>query len=184
MKKINLIKISVIAVLSVVLSACVVAPPQPIGYRITSPTLPTYVNGQYVGMQPSNYVAPVQGATTEAAPVAQNSEAAPVAVSQASVANTQQVAVQQAPVYLPSLAPSVVYVQAPAPVYAPTYYPSYYGSGYYPYGNYSYGGYPSGGYSYGAYPYGRYSYGGYPYSGFSPWFGGVGIGIGFRGRIR
>jgi hypothetical protein len=56
------------AALSVVsvaaLTACAIAPQQAIGYRMTSEVLPTYVNGQYVGMQSGSYVAPEQVVTT------------------------------------------------------------------------------------------------------------------------
>jgi len=150
--KTNLIKISVIVTLSTILSACVVAPPQPIGYRMTSPVLPTYVNGQYVGMQPSNYVAPAQVAYATPAPAP-----APAPAATTQPANPQPANPQPAPVYLPSPAPSVVYVQAPQPVYN---YSPYYDPGYY-----------------GPYPYYGAAYG-------YPWFGGIGVGIGFRVRIR
>jgi len=49
--------VSAIAVL-MALDACV-SYPQPIGYRMTSDSLPTYVNGQYVGMRPNVYVPPM-----------------------------------------------------------------------------------------------------------------------------
>ena len=136
MKK-NFMKISAALALTGVLSACVVAPPQPMGYRMTSNVLPTYVNGQYVGMQPSNYVVPASAAQ-QAMPV--QAVPAPAAVS-------------QQPVYIQSTTPSVVYVQAPAPV--PYYAPAYY--------------------SYDPYPY--YS----PFY-VNPWVGGVGIGLGFGGH--
>ncbi|MET3108777.1 hypothetical protein AAKU67_003586 [Oxalobacteraceae bacterium GrIS 2.11] len=126
----NFAKMGVIAALSLMLTACVVAPPQPIGYRMTSSVLPTYVNGQYVGMQPSNYVAPSQ--------VASNEQSVQTQQTQQQVAQTQQVQAQQAPVYIQSTTPSIVYVQAPTPVYAypsyPYYAPSYYS---YPYPYYS-----------------------------------------------
>jgi hypothetical protein len=138
--KTNLMNSALIASMALTLSACVVAPPQPIGYRMTSSVLPTYVNGQYVGMQPSNYAPPAQAVVTTPAPV------------QAPVAQ----APQAAPVYLQSTSPSVVYVQAPTPVYS---YDPYYPPAYYPY----------------SYPY---------YSPFflNPWFGGVSIGIGIGGH--
>jgi hypothetical protein len=158
--KTNLMKISAIVALSATLGACVVAPPQPYGYRMTSTVLPTYVNGQYVGMQPSDYVAPAQTTvTTPAQPVAAaTTQPAPAPAHATTVATTQP-----APVYLQATTPSVVYVQAPA---QPVYYNSYYANPY-PY--------------YAPYPY----YGG-PYFGGYPWCCGVGIGIGigFRGRIR
>jgi hypothetical protein len=151
--KSNLMKCGVIAALSFILSACVVAPPQPIGYRMSAPMLPTYVNGQYVGMQPSNYIAPASAPAP--APVASGTNNQ----QQATQTVAAQPAQQQSPVYLQSTTPSVVYVQAPQPVYSP-----YYGPGYYPYG-----GYP--------YPYYSPFYAG-------PWWGGVGIGVGLRVRIR
>lgn len=115
----NFLKISAVLALSGVLSACVVAPPQNMGYRMTSNVLPTYVNGQYVGLQPNTYAVPVSVPQQ----AAQVQYAAPV---QSPAAGNEQ------PVYLQSTAPSVVYVQGPAPVpyYAPTYY------GYDPYGYY------------------------------------------------
>jgi len=161
--KSNLIKMSGIAALSAILSACVVAPPQPIGYRMTSPVLPTYVNGQYVGMQPSNYVAPATTTTTTVnTPATATSPATSTTTSSTTAANTTQ----PAPVYLQSTQPSVVYAQAPQPVYATP----YYAPTYYPYGP-SY-------YSAAPYPYYAPYYGGYP------WFGGIGVGIGFRVRIH
>ncbi len=48
----QLVRLSLIMGLLITLSACVVAPPQPIGYRMTSTVMPTYVDGQYVGSQP------------------------------------------------------------------------------------------------------------------------------------
>ena len=72
MKK-NCLKSALIATLAASLSACVVAPPQPVGYRMTSSVLPTYVNGQYVGMQPSNYVPPA----AQVAPAAPPAQAPP-----------------------------------------------------------------------------------------------------------
>lgn len=147
----NFLKISAALVLTGILSACVVAPPQPLGYRMTSNVLPTYVNGQYVGMQSSSYVA---ADVSVQQPVA-SQIAAPAQVAAATVS------VNPAPVYIQTTTPSVVYLQAPAPVayYAPTYYaPSYYG-----YSSYGYNLYPT-------YP---------PYYA-GPWFGGVGVGIGVR----
>jgi len=132
--KTNMLKYALMVTITSSLCACIVAPPQPIGYRQTSAVLPTYVNGQYIGMQPSNYAPPANGAATQ-------QPSAPV---------------PPAPVYLQSTTPSVVYVQAPQPVYdayPPAYYP------------------------YGAYPY--YS----PYFA-NPWFGGIGIGVGFRVRVH
>jgi len=55
--KTKFIKLSVIVFLSIALSACVMAPVQPVGYsyRSTSTTvMPTYVNGQYIGEQPGD----------------------------------------------------------------------------------------------------------------------------------
>ncbi len=148
--KTNSLKLASITMLSLVLSACVVAPPQPIGYRMSSPVLPTYVNGQYVGMQPSNYIPPAPVATT-------TTTTTTPATATASSTTTTVAAAQPAPVYLPATNPSVVYVQAPQPVYSP-----YYGPAYYPYAPYPY-----------------YS----PYWG-GPWFGGIGVGVGFRIHVH
>ena len=52
------LKVATLILTSLAVTACVWAPPQPSGYRMTSQTLPTYVNGQYVGMQPNNYAYP------------------------------------------------------------------------------------------------------------------------------
>jgi len=52
----HFLKLGAMISASIILSACVIAPPQPLGYRMTSSELPTYVNGQYVGMQPNNYI--------------------------------------------------------------------------------------------------------------------------------
>lgn len=156
--KTNLVKCGVIAGLTAMLSACVVAPPQPIGYRMTAPMLPTYVNGQYVGMQPNNYIAPASAPAP--APVATNNQQQTQQQTQQpnAMQAAPQPAQQPAPVYLQSTTPSVVYVQAPQPVYS-----NYYGPGYYPYG----------------YPYPYYS----PfYAG--PYWGGVGLGIGLGVRVR
>ena len=108
--KTNFLKISAALALTGLLSACVVAP-QPMGYRMTSNVLPTYVNGQYVGMQPNTYVVPA-AAAQQTVPV------------QSSVPVQSPAATNGQPVYIQSAAPSVVYVQGPAPVpyYAPTYY--------------------------------------------------------------
>jgi len=87
--KTKFIKISLLVVLAMALSACVVAPVQPLGYRMTSTSIstntamPTYVNGQYVGVQSGDYVAQNQTSTYVATP-----------------------------------SPTVVYVQNPAPVYS------------------------------------------------------------------
>ena len=152
------IKFAAIVAAAVAMSACVVAPQQPIGYRMTNTMLPTYVNGQYIGMQPSGYtVPPAQVAATNSAPTTSVAAAAP-----APVTNEQPTVVQQqTPVYIQSPAPSVVYVQTPTPVY--TYDPYYY-SGYYP------------GYYSGYYP-------GY----INPWYRpsiGIGVGFGYRGGWR
>ncbi len=117
--KTNLMKSALIATMAAMLSACVVAPPQPLGYRMTSSVLPTYVNGQYVGMQPSNYAPPATAVAPAQAPAT-------------SVAQAQ--AVSPAPVYLQSTTPSVVYVQAPPPAYS---YDPYYPPVYNPYPYYS-----------------------------------------------
>ena len=145
--KTNSLKLASIAMVSMVLSACVVAPPQPIGYRMSSPVLPTYVNGQYVGMQPSNYIPPAPVATTTTTTTTPATATAPASSTTTTVATAQP-----APVYLPATNPSVVYVQAPAPVYS-----TYYAPAYYPYGPYPY-----------------YS----PYWG-APWVSGISVGIGF-----
>lgn len=148
------------------LGACVVAPPQPVGVRMSSATLPTYnAYGQYVGMMPSNYVPPAtpvaQAApAAPAAPVAQAAPAAqPAAPMQQAAPAVQAAPVAQAappaPVYLQSTSPSVIYVQAPQPVYTYSY-PAYY-------------------------PYGYPAF--YPCC-VGPWFGGIGLGIGFRVHIR
>lgn len=151
--KSNFVKLAVIAATVGSLSACVVAP-QPTGYRMTSSVLPTYVNGQYIGMQPSNYIPPAQVTTV----AANTAPAAPATTTQQPAPAPSQ----PAPVYLQSTTPSVVYVQAPAPVYNYNPYPAYYPPSYYPYG---------------AYPY--YS----PYY-VNPWFGGIGIGVGLGVRVR
>ncbi len=104
---------TIAAVILLGLSGCVVAPQQPLGYRMTSATLPTYVNGQYIGMQPSNYMPPASTVTAaDAAP-----PTAPAVVA----------APSPSPVYIQSATPSVVYIQAPTPVYSysPYYYPGY-----------------------------------------------------------
>ena len=144
--KTNLIQSAVIVTLAASLSACIVAPPQPTGYRMTSSVLPTYVNGQYVGMQPSNYVPPAPAATSAPAPAAAPGGTAPQAAPAPAPA--------PAPVYLQSTTPSVVYVQAPQPVYSPYYPPAYY-------------------------PYPYYS----PFY-VNPWFGGLGVGLGVRIRVH
>ena len=127
--KSNLLRPVLIASIAASLSACVVAPPsQPIGYRMTSSELPTYVNGQYIGIQPSNYVPP-------ATPAA----AAPTTTANTTVHQAQAVPpAPPAPTYVQSTTPSVVYMQAPqpAPVYA--YPPSYYPYSPYPYSPYPY----------------------------------------------
>ena len=127
MKK-NCLKSALIATLAASLSACVVAPPQPVGYRMTSSVLPTYVNGQYVGMQPSNYVPPA----AQVAPAAPPAQAPQTATGPAPA--PAAAATQQAPVYVQQTTPSVMYVQGPSTVYEPY----YYGPGYYPYGAYPY----------------------------------------------
>ena len=115
-KLMKFIQLSILGALSVSLTACVVAPPQPVGYRMTSTVVPTYINGQYVGMQPNAYALP-QGQAPIPTQTAQTP--APPTTGQ------QQVVVQQqAPVYIQSPTPSVVYIQAPTPVY--TYNPYYY----------------------------------------------------------
>ena len=152
--KTNLFNYGVVAAAALLMSACIVAPPQPIGYRMTSSVLPTYVNGQYVGMQPSNYVAPTN--VVAAAPPVQQQQQQPQ--QQQQQPQQQQQVQQQAPVYLQSTTPSVVYVQAPTPVYG---YNPYYAP-YYPYGPYPY-----------------YS----PVYGY-PWVGGIGLSIGIGGRFR
>lgn len=97
------IKLGGVVVLLLAVSACVIAP-QSEGYRMTSAVLPTYVNGQYIGMQSSSYVAPAQTLTT-------------------ADTNSSLTVVQQNPVYVQSPLSSVIYVQTPAPVY--TYNPYY-----------------------------------------------------------
>ncbi|PRC94027.1 hypothetical protein [Solimicrobium silvestre] len=123
--KIKFIQMAVIVSLTAALSACVVAPQQPIGYRMTSTVLPTYVNGQYVGMQPSNYMPPASAPTyAPAAPTAAAPNSTPTTTTVAT--NQQPVVVQQAPVYMQSPTPSVVYIQSPAPVVYSSYYDPYY----------------------------------------------------------
>jgi len=124
--KSKILKCAAIMAVTGTLAACVVAPPQPIGYRMTSSSLPTYVNGQYIGIQPSNYMPPASANQVATSPA----PAAP-----ATATNPPAPAAQPAPVYLQSTTPSVVYVQAPTPVY--TYNP-YYAPSYYPYGAYPY----------------------------------------------
>lgn len=114
--KTKFIKLSVIIALSIALTACVVAPVQPVGYRMTSTSIntstamPTYVNGQYVGVQSGDYVMQAQ-----------------------------------APIYVSTTSSTVVYVQNPTPpiytyntysaytpykpYYAPTYASPWYGVG-------------------------------------------------------
>jgi hypothetical protein len=107
-----------IVFLSITLSACVVAPTQPMGYRMTDDILPTYVNGQYVGMQPSNYVAPDLGDTQIPSSADFNYSQLPT--------YSQPTITQRAPAYVPPPVSSVVYVQNPTPVYYPSYNPYYY----------------------------------------------------------
>ena len=135
----NLLKLTALAFGVASVAGCVVAPAQPLGYRMTSTMLPTYVNGQYIGMQASGYTVPAaQVAAAAPAPVlasAAPATAAPVPATAAvpvPAANPQPVVMQQqAPVYLQSPAPTVVYVQAPVPLpvplygYDPYYYPGY-----------------------------------------------------------
>ena len=113
---------AVMMALASVMSACVVAPPQQhVVYRSTSDLLPTYVNGQYVGMKPS-----MSGADA-AAMVAPSAQVAGAVPSPPQAAAPATVVVQQTP------APSVVVVPS-APYYDP-YYASPYGPYYVnPYG--------------------------------------------------
>jgi hypothetical protein len=62
------IKLSAIILLSIAVSACVVAPVQPVGYRMTGAAMPTYVNGQYVGVQGGDVVVQEQVTTTYVPP--------------------------------------------------------------------------------------------------------------------
>ncbi|MCD6027671.1 MAG: hypothetical protein K0R08_2190 [Solimicrobium sp.] len=56
--KTKLIKSSVIVFFSATLSACIVVPQQPVEYRMSNAALPTYVNGQYIGVQAGDYIVP------------------------------------------------------------------------------------------------------------------------------
>lgn len=117
-KLVRFFQFCLLGAMSLSLVACVVAPSQPMGYRMTSTMLPTYVNGQYIGMQPNGYALPPSAAQTQT----QAQSAAPTPTS-----NQQPVVVQQqAPVYIQSPTPSVVYIQAPTPVYAYGGYNPYY----------------------------------------------------------
>jgi hypothetical protein len=127
------LNIAVIIALASAMSACVVAPPQQrVVYRSTSDLLPTYVNGQYVGMRPS-----MSGPNADAAmPSGAQPAQAPGGVP--SPPQAQTAAQAAAPVYVQQTpAPAVVYVQ-PAPVtyYDPYYVNPYYANPYYvnPYG--------------------------------------------------
>jgi len=115
--KTKFIKLSVIVVLSVALSACVVAPVQPVGYRmtstsiITSTAMPTYVNGRYVGVQSGDYVMQAQAPTYVTPP------------------SSTFVYVQN-PVPTPTYTYSTYNRYVPyAPYYAPAYVSPWYGAG-------------------------------------------------------
>lgn len=112
--KTKFIKLSVVIVLSITVSACVIAPVQPSGYRITSTSIstsstamPTYVNGQYVGVQTGDYVVQNQTPTYVATP------------------SSTVVYVQNSPPPVYSYRPYSNY----APYYAPTYVSPWYGVG-------------------------------------------------------
>ena len=114
-KWLQLIKFFALTLMGFSLTACVVVP-QPIGYRMTSAVLPTYVNGHYVGMQPNPYAtqSALNSSTVNSPVTAQSNQQAPIAQQNNYAQNVQQV----------TPAPTVAYVQAPQPVYT-TYYNPY-----------------------------------------------------------